>query len=89
MGCCSCGRALRARGAPPAVRAKRPRVFRVCFQCCSMRVFGVTSAHVQIMLMDPAFLIVDQTLDAMDRETQALRCSPTLHHHLQHRIRTA
>jgi hypothetical protein len=28
---------------------------------------------VQIMLMDPAFLIVDQTLDAMDRETQALQ----------------
>jgi hypothetical protein len=53
-----------------------------------MRVFGVTSAHVQIMLMDPAFLIVDQTLDAMDRETQALRCLPTLHHHLQHGIRT-
>ena len=47
-----------------------------------MRVLGAPSAYVQIMLMDPAFLIVDQTLDAMDRETQALRCSPTLHRHL-------
>ena len=41
-----------------------------------------STKYVQIMLMDPAFLIVDQTLDAMDRETQALRCSPTLHRHL-------